>query len=217
MDAAQPQHRRHKIKTRRRSRRLIGPRPREKKVIMCHGTFDLVHPGTPAPPDLRQEQGRHPGRQPDRRRPHHRRPTTARSCRRTARHEPGGLRSASTTWSSTRTRRRSRTSRSSSPTISPRATSTAKGGIHPRTARGEGGRRVLRRRGDLHAGRRRLFLLAHHRERAADDRHRQAAHPDGVGEAQLRRPAAAVLQTFAGVKVHVDRRHDRRLATPTAR
>ena len=24
---------------------LIGPRPREKKVIMCHGTFDIVHPG----------------------------------------------------------------------------------------------------------------------------------------------------------------------------
>lgn len=24
---------------------LIGPRPRERKVIMCHGTFDIVHPG----------------------------------------------------------------------------------------------------------------------------------------------------------------------------
>ncbi len=24
---------------------IIGPRPREKKVIMCHGTFDVVHPG----------------------------------------------------------------------------------------------------------------------------------------------------------------------------
>ena len=24
---------------------LIGPRPRQKKVIMCHGTFDIVHPG----------------------------------------------------------------------------------------------------------------------------------------------------------------------------
>lgn len=23
----------------------IGPRPRERKVIMCHGTFDIVHPG----------------------------------------------------------------------------------------------------------------------------------------------------------------------------
>ena len=23
----------------------IGPRPRKRKVIMCHGTFDVVHPG----------------------------------------------------------------------------------------------------------------------------------------------------------------------------
>ncbi|WP_141678709.1 adenylyltransferase/cytidyltransferase family protein, partial [Acinetobacter baumannii] len=24
---------------------LIGRRPRARKVIMCHGTFDVVHPG----------------------------------------------------------------------------------------------------------------------------------------------------------------------------
>ncbi|MEQ1896028.1 MAG: PfkB family carbohydrate kinase [Vicinamibacterales bacterium] len=36
---------RRKIKTREELRALIGPRPRETKVIMCHGTFDLVHPG----------------------------------------------------------------------------------------------------------------------------------------------------------------------------
>jgi rfaE bifunctional protein kinase chain/domain/rfaE bifunctional protein nucleotidyltransferase chain/domain len=35
----------HKIKTREELREIIGPRPRAKKVIMCHGTFDLVHPG----------------------------------------------------------------------------------------------------------------------------------------------------------------------------
>ena len=34
-----------KIKTREELRDIIGPRPRKKKVIMCHGTFDLVHPG----------------------------------------------------------------------------------------------------------------------------------------------------------------------------
>jgi rfaE bifunctional protein kinase chain/domain/rfaE bifunctional protein nucleotidyltransferase chain/domain len=34
-----------KIKTREELREIIGPRPRAKKVIMCHGTFDLVHPG----------------------------------------------------------------------------------------------------------------------------------------------------------------------------
>jgi rfaE bifunctional protein kinase chain/domain/rfaE bifunctional protein nucleotidyltransferase chain/domain len=35
----------HKIKTPAEVAELIGPRPRERKVIMCHGTFDLVHPG----------------------------------------------------------------------------------------------------------------------------------------------------------------------------
>lgn len=36
---------RRKIKTREELREAIGPRPRARKVIMCHGTFDLVHPG----------------------------------------------------------------------------------------------------------------------------------------------------------------------------
>lgn len=34
-----------KIKTREQLRAILGPFPRAKKVIMCHGTFDLVHPG----------------------------------------------------------------------------------------------------------------------------------------------------------------------------
>lgn len=35
----------HKIKSPEEVRQAIGPRPRKKKVIMCHGTFDVVHPG----------------------------------------------------------------------------------------------------------------------------------------------------------------------------
>src|SRR6478736_937237 len=35
----------HKIKTAAEIASEIGPRPRKKKVIMCHGTFDIVHPG----------------------------------------------------------------------------------------------------------------------------------------------------------------------------
>ncbi len=35
----------HKIKTREELREAIGPRPRTRQVIMCHGTFDIVHPG----------------------------------------------------------------------------------------------------------------------------------------------------------------------------
>jgi rfaE bifunctional protein kinase chain/domain len=36
---------RHKIKSAQEISELIGPRPREKTVIMCHGVFDVVHPG----------------------------------------------------------------------------------------------------------------------------------------------------------------------------
>lgn len=36
---------RRKIMTREQLRAAIGPRPRTHSVIMCHGTFDLVHPG----------------------------------------------------------------------------------------------------------------------------------------------------------------------------
>jgi rfaE bifunctional protein kinase chain/domain/rfaE bifunctional protein nucleotidyltransferase chain/domain len=34
-----------KIKTPAQLREILGPAPRDRKVIMCHGTFDLVHPG----------------------------------------------------------------------------------------------------------------------------------------------------------------------------
>jgi bifunctional ADP-heptose synthase (sugar kinase/adenylyltransferase) len=35
----------HKIKTPEELKRVLGPRPRKRKVIMCHGVFDVVHPG----------------------------------------------------------------------------------------------------------------------------------------------------------------------------
>jgi rfaE bifunctional protein kinase chain/domain/rfaE bifunctional protein nucleotidyltransferase chain/domain len=35
----------HKVKSAQDIARLVGARPRDKKVIMCHGTFDIVHPG----------------------------------------------------------------------------------------------------------------------------------------------------------------------------
>jgi rfaE bifunctional protein kinase chain/domain/rfaE bifunctional protein nucleotidyltransferase chain/domain len=35
----------HKVKTAEEIAAAIGARPRKKKVIMCHGTFDIVHPG----------------------------------------------------------------------------------------------------------------------------------------------------------------------------
>lgn len=35
----------HKVRTAAEIAAAIGSRPRQKKVIMCHGTFDIVHPG----------------------------------------------------------------------------------------------------------------------------------------------------------------------------
>lgn len=35
----------HKIKTAEEIKKIIGERPRDNKVIMCHGVFDIVHPG----------------------------------------------------------------------------------------------------------------------------------------------------------------------------
>ena len=35
----------HKIKTPQQLAELVGRRPRRRRVIMCHGTFDIVHPG----------------------------------------------------------------------------------------------------------------------------------------------------------------------------
>lgn len=43
--AATDERYRRKIKTRDELREIIGPYPRTRKVIMCHGAFDLVHPG----------------------------------------------------------------------------------------------------------------------------------------------------------------------------
>ena len=45
MDAASRHLFSHKIRTADEIREAIGPRPRNKRVIMCHGTFDVVHPG----------------------------------------------------------------------------------------------------------------------------------------------------------------------------
>ena len=45
MDKASKDQVNRKIKTVEQLCAIIGPRPRAKKVIMCHGTFDVVHPG----------------------------------------------------------------------------------------------------------------------------------------------------------------------------
>ena len=38
-------HYKNKIKTAEEIVKIVGNRPRQKKIIMCHGNFDIVHPG----------------------------------------------------------------------------------------------------------------------------------------------------------------------------
>jgi rfaE bifunctional protein kinase chain/domain/rfaE bifunctional protein nucleotidyltransferase chain/domain len=45
MDGVPMVHYERKIKTVDELCALLGPRPRDRKVIMCHGVFDIVHPG----------------------------------------------------------------------------------------------------------------------------------------------------------------------------
>src|ERR1700676_469747 len=45
IDSKNRMHPKRKIKTREELLALIGPYPRKSSVIMCHGTFDIVHPG----------------------------------------------------------------------------------------------------------------------------------------------------------------------------
>lgn len=45
MDAKNKEFFKRKIKTVDQLLELLGPFPRTKKIIMCHGTFDIVHPG----------------------------------------------------------------------------------------------------------------------------------------------------------------------------
>src|SRR5229473_5108352 len=45
MDEASRKFLSHKVKTVGELIAIVGLRPREKKVIMCHGVFDVVHPG----------------------------------------------------------------------------------------------------------------------------------------------------------------------------
>ncbi len=45
MDEASHRFLSHKIKSPEELAQILGAPPRQKKVIMCHGTFDIVHPG----------------------------------------------------------------------------------------------------------------------------------------------------------------------------
>jgi bifunctional ADP-heptose synthase (sugar kinase/adenylyltransferase) len=52
MDDASRNLVKHKVKTTQEIAAIIGPPPRKKKMIMCQGTFDIVHRGHVRHPQL---------------------------------------------------------------------------------------------------------------------------------------------------------------------
>ena len=198
MDASQPSDR-----TATRSRRveelLRGDRPAAAQEEGDHVPRH-VRPrasGTHPPPALRQEQGRHPGRQPHGRRAHHQGATTGPLCRRTCARSTSRRSRWSTTSSSIEIRRRSRTSRMIQPDYFAKGYEYTDGGLHPKTAGGDRRPGGLWRRVHLHAGRHRLLLFRAHRSRAARHRDREAADADGGRRRHVRPTCAHARQAHA--------------------
>ncbi len=156
----------HKIKTPAEVAELIGPRPRDRKVIMCHGTFDLVHPGhvrhllyAKSKADIliasltADEHIKKANFRPFV-------PQELRAFNLAALEvvdyvvidsEPTPLRNLEII----------------KPDYFAKGYEYHRDGLHPRTAEEKAVIEVLRRRNPLHARRHRLFLLAHHRDRPA--------------------------------------------------
>jgi len=177
----------HKIKTLEELREAIGPRPRDKSVIMCHGTFDIVHPGhlrhlmyASEKADLLIAS------------------VTADAHIMKANHRPyvpQELRAANL----------AALEMVDFVIVDPNPTPIehmsvlqpdffAKGyeyfanGVPPKTQEEMDSGRVRRRDG-VHAWRRRLLVVGADRVVAAEPRHREAASVDGLGGDRLRRPA----------------------------
>ena len=190
----------------------IGPRPRKRKVIMCHGTFDVVHPGHIRHLMYANDQGRHPGRQPHRRRAHQegqlppvRAAAAARPQSRRARH--GRLRDHRPQRQAAREPRQG-------------AARLLRQGLRVRLRRhaardpgGEGGARRLRRRVHLHARRHRLLLLQADRGLAAEPRAREAGLAARSRAAHLRPPAPRARRLCQHRRAR-RRRHHRRFLHP---
>ena len=152
---------RHKIKTAEELRAADRPRPRDEEGD--HVPRHLRHRASRPrpPPALRQEQGRHSGRQPHR--------ATRTSPRRNyppvraagaARGQSGRARDGRLRRHRPERRRRSRTSRIIQPDYFAKGYEYTAERPAPEDAGGDGGARGLRRRDDLHARRHRLLVVA---------------------------------------------------------
>ena len=177
---------RRKVKTVDELCAAIGSRPRAKKVIMCHGVFDLVHPGHIRHLLYAKEQGRYPGREPDRRRAHHQGAIPPIRAAGAARPQSRGARNG-------RLRRHrsesdaAREHRAHPARLFRQGLRVRRGGhAIPRPSRSSKSLAGLWRRNSLHAGRHRLLVVAPDRDRAAEHRAREAPAADGGRWPRLR-------------------------------
>ena len=218
-DAPEPSDFRRKIKTREELREILGARPRPKKVIMCHGTFDLVHPGHVRHLMYAKRKADVLVASLTSRRPHREGELPPVRAARPAGDEPRGARGASTTSSSTTTDAAREHLLPASRTTSPRATSTSTAAsTRARARRWTSSRATAARsssRPATSSSRRPL-----HRGDAAQPRGREARRAAGGGRHHVRRPArrldgpvAACACTWSATRsstptlLHADRRH----------
>ena len=175
----------HKIKTAAEIAALIGAPPRGKKVVMCHGTFDIVHPGhvrhllyakskadmlvASLTADAHITKAQFPA---------------VRSAG-TARVQSRGARSR-------RLRRyrpdadADREHQGHQARLFRQGIRICEGWFAAAHRRGKERGRSLWRRNSLHAWRYRLFVVQYYRDRAASDCHREAAFAVAGGEAGFR-------------------------------
>ena len=201
------------IATRSRSaeelREIIGAAPAQEEGdhVPRHVRHRASRPR--APSAVRQEQGRHTDRQPHRRRAHQQGELPAARAAGAARDQSRRARMVDYVVID-RTPRRSRTSASSSPTISPRATNTRQGGLPSTTARGDRRRRSpTAARSSSRRATSSIRPRTSSRRRRRRSRSRSCMIADGSGRAHVRRSAADARRADGAPRAR-RRRHDRR-------
>ena len=141
---------------------------------------------------------------------------SGRTCRRICARSISPRSRWSTTSSSTERRRRSRTSRIIQPDYFAKGYEYTADGLQPKTAEEVDGRRGLRRRDHLHAGRHRLFVVALIELAPPAIAAEKLHDPDGARGIDLRRPARA-LDEHARASACTSSATRSSTATPTAR
>ena len=200
---------RRKIKTVDELCAAIGPRPRAKKVIMCHGVFDLVHPGHIRHLLYAKEKAdilvasltadAH---------------ITKAQYRPFVPQELRALNLAALEMVDYVIIDLNPTPLENIARIQPdyfaKGYEYADGGINPKTQEELEVAAELWRRNHVHAGRHRLLVVAPDRDRSAEHRAREAAALDGGRRARLRSLAARSLETLRRQAGSCRRRHHRR-------